>query len=312
MIGLDTARVVVVDDTADEGLPILEALSTAGIGAAYFSTADENCMPATPLKGIRLMILDLDLIGINSPDIKHTASKVVEIISKDNGPFIIIVWSNHAHEMEGLDVEISKYSENTITPLKIIPLKKEDAKTDGKFDAQKIIKAVKERNEDIFPVDLFTRWEKASHEAATGITSLITQNTYLQAKGDPNKAIEAQNHVITALAKAHLGEKNIQTSGEILSSAFLHAIFPIHEDHLLRNGIKGSSTFFDKLKNSITDETPAKDVIIRLNSSCLITDHDSGSTPPGTIFEVDDLTGEGLQALRSEIIPFTKKQLENI
>ena len=62
MTGLQTSRVIVVDDDPTEVEGLLRGLSSIRIGALYFN-GDPEELPKAPIDGIRLVFLDLHLVA---------------------------------------------------------------------------------------------------------------------------------------------------------------------------------------------------------------------------------------------------------
>lgn len=311
MIGLNTARVAILDDKPEEGLPILEAISRKGIAAAYFSAQDKEHLPETPLCGVRLLILDLNLFGDGAPDIKLTAGKVIDTISTENGPFVILAWTKHPEEVGSLQEAILQYSNGNLMPLAVLTMSKDsflaDKYDDGDkiYDVNKILTELQKEQEKYFPVDLFMRWEAATHKAAIDITHLITKTAAEKAGGDSNIATSMQERVIAALAEAHLGRKAKKIAdGKQVLDAVIHSLAPIHSDKLLRDGITADGPFKKRLLSKIQAKITcnADACIMNLNSTMLITDY-PGNATPGTVFLLENPEEFGLKGLRHEICP---------
>src|SRR5437773_2691174 len=100
MIGLRGARVIVVDDEAPEALPILKAMAKAGIATAYFEGKDTDAPEREQrLIGVRLAVLDMDIVGARVDDKSRIAALVgflERILSPQNGPYAAIIWTKHA------------------------------------------------------------------------------------------------------------------------------------------------------------------------------------------------------------------------
>ena len=52
--------VIVVDDKAEEALPLIELLSSKGVACTYYSGADET-LPANPVQKVRIAFFDIQL-----------------------------------------------------------------------------------------------------------------------------------------------------------------------------------------------------------------------------------------------------------
>ena len=92
------AKIVAVDDDAEHLNAIVVALRSLGLACLSYHYPDERPGADTSFGGIRLLILDINLIGGNSPGndsatLGPTTSLTARIISKQNGPYALITWS---------------------------------------------------------------------------------------------------------------------------------------------------------------------------------------------------------------------------
>lgn len=92
------AKIVAVDDDADHLNAIVVALRSLGLACLSYHYPDERPGVDTSFGGIRLVILDINLVGGNSPGndsstLGPTTSLIDRIVSKENGPYALITWS---------------------------------------------------------------------------------------------------------------------------------------------------------------------------------------------------------------------------
>lgn len=91
--------VLIIDDKYEEASPVIQALAVNGVSTIYWDGNLES-KPESPLKGIRLVILDMrfststDAHIINSILFQYLKSA----ISDKNGPYILCMWSKHDSE----------------------------------------------------------------------------------------------------------------------------------------------------------------------------------------------------------------------
>lgn len=87
--------IVVIDDQYQEAKPLIDLLAQNGYSSIYFN-GDISSLPANPIDRVRILFADIQLIPALSPD--QYASMITDqmdkLISDDNGPFVMIVWSN--------------------------------------------------------------------------------------------------------------------------------------------------------------------------------------------------------------------------
>ena len=117
-------KVLVIDDQIGEAMPLLNLLGKKGVPAMYYSGSLSE-LPESPFNEIRLVFCDLKFNVAH--EAKSVASNVFSIlkslISEENGPYILLVWS--AHGADYLN-ELQKTLETTkIKPEFILQLDKE-------------------------------------------------------------------------------------------------------------------------------------------------------------------------------------------
>jgi hypothetical protein len=121
--------VVIIDEKPEEALPIIKALSKSGISCTYYSGIDNNEFPNPASQIIRLVFLDLQLID-SVTDEHQIATSLIQvlqkIISPNNGPYIIAIWSkNYAKYGKYVEGELKKMK-NGVVPACIVKLNKSD------------------------------------------------------------------------------------------------------------------------------------------------------------------------------------------
>lgn len=92
--------IVIIDDQIMEAIPLMNALSQMGVSYVYYNGGLRN-YPKEPLESVRLIFLDMHLDNVASVvnDNKNVVSSLIAgidtIVSKGNGPYVIMVWSKH-------------------------------------------------------------------------------------------------------------------------------------------------------------------------------------------------------------------------
>ncbi len=138
MVLPENGSVVIIDNQPEEALPILGALSKHGISATYYKGNSPEELPKCPMQLVRLVFLDLQLIETSDENhiAKHVANVLDKIISHDNGPYILVIWSkNYAKYGEVVQSEIG--SLDHLKPVCILNFNKRDClieKTSNKID----------------------------------------------------------------------------------------------------------------------------------------------------------------------------------
>ncbi len=119
----EDGSVLIIDDNIDEAMPLINLLSKQGISSIYLSGKNSE-MPENPLTKIRLAFIDIQLFGPSDPE--SYAQNIVRIldaiISKKNGPYIIIIWTTTAQiNADVLKVKLKSIDNN---PVEVFQLSK--------------------------------------------------------------------------------------------------------------------------------------------------------------------------------------------
>jgi hypothetical protein len=138
MIGLRGARVIVVDDEVPEALPIMKAMAKAGIATAYFEGKTADIPPEDQrLVGVRLAILDMDIVGARVDDKSRIAALVgflEKVLSPKNGPYAAIIWTKHKELRELFEAAVAR-SEDLPRPILVAMIeKREFSRGEAGFD----------------------------------------------------------------------------------------------------------------------------------------------------------------------------------
>lgn len=136
------SRVIIVDDDAADGEEIARALWQIQLAPVFFQ------YPAKPadkdkLEGVRLAILDMDLLGVGSAtDVKTKMAALVGylevILNAENGPFVVIAWTGHPEYVEEFERYVYQLNELP-KPVAVVTLQKETFKKDGKYDGAALL-----------------------------------------------------------------------------------------------------------------------------------------------------------------------------
>jgi hypothetical protein len=129
MILPENGSVVIIDEKPNEAFPIIKALSKVGISSTYYSGINDDEFAPLGKQIVRLVFLDLQLID-SVTDEHQIATSLIQvlkkIISPENGPYIIVIWSkNYAKYGTYVESEIKKTG-NGIIPTCIVKLNKSE------------------------------------------------------------------------------------------------------------------------------------------------------------------------------------------
>jgi hypothetical protein len=224
-----------MDDDIDEARPILAAFSRVGVPIAYFDGAKNGLpTPARRLRGIRLAILDMNL-GVTGSD-ETIASTLVQsfsrIISPENGPYAVIIWTNHP-DLQELVTKYIFAQENLPKPVMVVTLKKASFQSGTKrFKIAKLAKALFSDASVSSPLECLLVWERMTFEAATSVTNDLSDVSDVAA-ADLKAWQEAWKkdalRVLLAISKARA--EKLHSAANCIPECFL-ALNPLHLDRM--------------------------------------------------------------------------------
>jgi len=238
MNGLKGARVVLLDDEYSEAIPVIKALSKMGVPAAFFD--GKTALPTTKkrLRGLRLAILDMNL-GVTGSN-ESIASTLVQTFSKiiddDNGPYGILIWTNHPDLKELVAKYIHAHS-TMPKPVFIVTLKKAAFKTkgsgaDAQFAIQKLTRELRKILAENSPLECLQVWEESCFRAATNVTNNLASIGAAKVDTLDEWRVAWRDETLKLLlviSKAHAEEHH--TRDNCLPSIFL-ALNPLHSDRM--------------------------------------------------------------------------------
>lgn len=175
MLDVCSARVAIVDDTASDALPLMSVLSSRGISSAYY-TAQRSAggYPESPLVGVRILFLDLGLVGDGGrADLAAAAGAVKKVIAENNGPYVLFVWSRHAADATGFVDQVVRYSGAKYKPVGFVCIAKDSVKEDGAYSFDKIKQALADGVGGMVPLSFLLDWEGAVLECAQAVVGEI-------------------------------------------------------------------------------------------------------------------------------------------
>lgn len=172
---LKTSRVVVIDDLPDEALPVIEAFGRVGIGCLYLRGERLEDLPKEPLRGVRLVVLDMRLgtIGGTKQTASMTANVFSRTISADEGPLIVLLWTKHREDIPAFKTALFNIEPKFRTTLLITDLEKPVTITPGTL--RKITGKLNALARNWAPISLLWVWEQLAHDAATATTAIIAE-----------------------------------------------------------------------------------------------------------------------------------------
>jgi hypothetical protein len=240
MNGLSGARVVLLDDEATEALPVIRALSKMGVSVAFFDgRISELPTKKKRLRGIRLAILDMNLgvTGSNETIASTLVQTFSRIIDDDNGPYGVLIWTNHPDLME-LAARYIYVHKTLPKPVFVVSLRKAAFKTASvrggarRFSFGKLSRELLRILAENSPLECLQVWEGACFRAATNVTNSIGELSAMHA-ADLDEWRQAWREetlkLLFVISKAYAEEHHTQEN--CIPSIFL-ALDPLHSDRM--------------------------------------------------------------------------------
>ena len=237
---LRTARVVVIDDEPAEAMPIVEALGRMSIGCAWLRGDRIEDLPDSPIEGVRLVFLDMDLATSGNSRTKTTTAFTVlrRVVGESLGNLAIVLWTKHEELRSDFKVLIEESIANGalgIGPGVLVSLEKPANAAD--LNVADLLRRLAEVIADCSPLDLLWMWEQAAHQAASGTTEslatlatdVVRGKTYSSAADRKKAWLAALTTVICGLVRASGGRI---VEGTTANENLVESLNAIHLDRL--------------------------------------------------------------------------------
>lgn len=246
MNGLLGARVIIVDDKADEALPVIKAFARKGIPTTFFDgTIGELPPQSKPLSGVRLAILDMDLIeGGASEKAKAAAlvTRLERILGPANGPYVALLWTNHPELRE--EFESYAFSSKKLpNPILTVLLTKAECKTaTGKFRLSVVAQKLDAALSQAAPLQLLQGWEEKCFGAATAVTNALSKLAETDAATLADWRVQWKNQLLTLMHDMAEAEMAKNLDADCCAEGLYNSLNPLHTDRMESQSIELSDT----------------------------------------------------------------------
>jgi len=278
MLISESGRIVLIDDKKDEIEPVLNSIWSHGIPFLYFD-GTQKTLPNKPLEGIRFVFLDIELRGMKGQPEKTKASGVVavlkKIISKDNGPYVIIFWTQHE--------EAIRYVLENCNTEKIPPVASVDLEKPAGFE--RISERLEQKLGELEAFQLYVEWEnilnKASKEFVRKFSSLVNL-------GDNWSKDTAA--LFYKLYKTYVEENELQDKEDQFKCAchLMNRSFFDTLEYVTRKDLKLPEGFELKYR------TISRETIAKINYSLFLGEALTGRHNPGNVYTQDNDVYKGM------------------
>ena len=281
MYGLGTGSVLILDDREKDARPIREALARSGIGAIHVS---DEMQPESPLKGIRVAMLDIHLQGLASDpeaSIKATCDLIDRIIHEQNGPYVAVIWTGNPGDADRFKQELGAVR---CPPVRMVTLEKSNVFKGGKADAEVILNEIERAIADSPALPVASLWEEIVREAAND--TLVSLSL-------------ADDQAVNRLAALLRAEADLAALEEDAAGmrSLLAALNPVHFDMTEKRSASMDSEASAVMPIRKKAKAGKRDLPLaeqaQLNTALLF-DPQPGGFGPGRLYRYGDIAGLGI------------------
>lgn len=238
MIGLRQARVIIVDDDENDGMAIARDLWRLRVASLYFRGIDD--VPEEgPIKGIRLAILDMDLLGGGTDEMSKLSALVGtldKILAPDNGPYAVIAWTGHPELVSRFEEYVARDEVQAPRPVHVLAIEKHSVKdAEGNYDLDDLLVQLTGHLERYSGLLFLRAWEEESFLAASSVVAELSRIAA------PANTVDADDwkarwdlglrHIARSLGVAVSGDAASKDEESALK-AFYAGLGPLHADRL--------------------------------------------------------------------------------
>lgn len=216
-------RVAIVDDKIEQALPLMRVFAKNNIPYVFYEGNNYNYFPETPENDIRILFLDLNLLGdrnLQPKDIRSTLySTLSHIISPKNYPYVLILWSLQENEYKAVLDELFEGDLKNCAPITIQDWIKSEffpdfADTEENEDQEsKLIKGLQDIIAGLPAYSYLMQWENCIHKSADDTIQGIFHDFNSQGDWENNAncilSMFAQSYLEKHYDKASYEDKNI-------------------------------------------------------------------------------------------------------
>ncbi len=116
-------RIAIVDDVIEQALPLMRVLSKNNIPYVFYQGNNVDFLPEESENDIRILFLDLNLLGGRDANPKEIRSvlfnTIKKIISPNNYPYVLILWSRQENEYKEMLEELFNNELKQCAPITI-------------------------------------------------------------------------------------------------------------------------------------------------------------------------------------------------
>lgn len=210
----NSGKVIIVDDKYEDVKQIQNILAMNGIPYIFYDYTVFKDIEVRKLDAVRMIFLDIRLED-GEQHVKNIATVLASVIEKlvkpQNGPYVIVLWTNEIALKEEIQEYLFKYlnSEETTLPTYICALDKKDfiSNTENELVDQMVVQLSGQNM-----MNFLVEWENASNYVAGNMIRLMLYG--LQANMD-NESIEKILIQLACMEDSEVSDQKIATRNVI-------------------------------------------------------------------------------------------------
>ncbi len=282
-------RIAIIDNEIKEVEPLFKVFSKNRIPYVFIKGDEQEYLPdeSDETNDIRIIFLDLNLLGNRTPtdkEVKSTLYSVLKrVISKNNFPYSIILWSKQEQQYKKLVEELFNDTLSDRKPISI----EEFIKSDFFNLDEEVLETDKDIIEEVKKILLLHQaystliyWENKVHKSA----DITLQNIF--SSYDDLTWVDKTNFVVSKLGEGYLGNKNYSKSNYIeKTKGSLQAFNNVFSDTLEYN-IYNCPNLYDQPVLEYDEAMFNKsELLATINSKLLYSKSDTHIDYTGTVSE---------------------------
>lgn len=282
-------RIAIVDDQIEQALPLMRVFAKNNIPYVYYKGTDPEYLPEQAENDIRILLLDLNLLGgrDNQPkDIRSSLFSVIShIISPNNYPYVLVLWSRQEKEYKEMLEELFSNGLKGCAPIAILEWIKSDFfpnfsdEEANKDEEYKIIDELKKVIAGLPAYSYLMQWENCVHNSADETIQDIFHDYHSQNDWQDNA-----NCILNMFAKSYLEKQHDDSNADEKAKASLLFMNEVYFDTLESNvsiiNVPNATDLQSK-----TNEENEKEIAAKINECLLISNQIESIHQPGCMID---------------------------
>jgi len=296
-------RIAIVDDDEKQAMPLMRVFSRNNIPYTFYKGNDYRFLPETPENDIRILFLDLNLLGNTEENPKDIRSVLIptlsHILSPHNYPYILILWSRQESLYLKTLEDVFKNELKDCSPIAIKNYVKSDffhdygTEEDDTQDDLLIINELKRILSELPAYSYLMQWENCIHNAADKTIQDIFHDFH-----SPDKWNNSANCILDMFSKSYLEKHFGEATNEEKVRASLFFLNDVYydtmESTITNSNIENPVEFLYETNSDLVSDIKSK-----VNSFLLISKSQTQISQPGCIVISSDNIAEHVKCAKS-------------